>query len=240
MQKTVVLFIVFICFVLKADAQLSEKHYMRKNFHLYADTCIIDIVIIEEDLEIKTKSHLDYYWYKNRHVYKNEGGYGGYLLDGTYKCFTLRNQLITEGFFIKGLKHGTWKTWDLNGKLMSQVVYENGLLHGDSILYDINGEVSKVYYKAGVVSTKKGLFFKADKKDKVDIQEDADIEISREEEELIEPIDTIIQVNEESDLDIKAKDEENSIVQPEMKEEKSNRRRRAVEPKNKKIETEQN
>jgi len=71
-----------------------------------------------------------YYWYDNREIGKNQGGFQGDLLNGAYQAIDRDNKLIHQGNFKKGLRSGIWKKWSVNGNLISVKEYKIGLLNG--------------------------------------------------------------------------------------------------------------
>lgn len=165
MQKKAFLWLILGLWVLELNAQILQPNYIRKNLHIHTDTSIINIVIIEEDISIHTKLNRTYYWYKNRQIITNQGGVGGNLLDGAYKCFSKTDRLLEEGTFKKGLKTGLWKNWDIDGNLKQTHHYRKGQIRGKSTLYNTDGTSIKVSYKYGVPTEKKIPFYIWWKKD---------------------------------------------------------------------------
>jgi len=86
--------------------------------------------IYEKSEDVHCLDEPIYYWFDNREIGKNQGGFQGDLLHGTYQAIDRDNKLIHQGVFKKGLRSGVWKKWSVNGNLISVKVYKNGLLNG--------------------------------------------------------------------------------------------------------------
>lgn len=216
MQKRIVLGLMFIVLVLGLNAQI-RTHYIHKNLRIHTDTCVIDMVIIEEEVDIKTNPILDYYWYKNRKIFSNQGGIAGNVMDGTYKCFSKTDQLLELGEFKMGLKNKSWKKWDANGKLLQQQEFKKGRLHGESIVYKCDGSKTIVFYKNGVVSEKRGsslMWWQKENNDSANV---------------ITVIDSTNETMNNQEVN-KKEEKESNIIQSVIPEKKKTKSRRSKEP----------
>lgn len=91
----------------------------------------------------------DYYWFKQGQIHINQGGYSGYLLDGSYKIFNKGGKLLEEGFFEEGLKSGVWKRWTVEGRLVYEQRWKRGLKHGSQTFYLKEGITKVEHFKGG-------------------------------------------------------------------------------------------
>ncbi len=83
--------------------------------------------VLKSDSQVNYNNEKDYYWYTEYSKVKStKGGSGGQLLDGNYKFYDEKGNLIIDQNFSKGLKHGKTKKWDADGDLVEIVDYENG------------------------------------------------------------------------------------------------------------------
>lgn len=104
-----------------------------------------DKTILAEILPVKTmsqvRSELDYYWYGANRIHRQQGGFSGQLLNGTYQEYYQNKSLKTQGAFEKGLRNGVWKDWNENGRLSLLTTWDNGLRSGRFSLYNTEGKV---------------------------------------------------------------------------------------------------
>ena len=141
-----ILIIIMIFFISKLQAQ----YYYNGQFTI--DSCNRHYRILISDRAPNPKLHGIYYWYKAGHIHSSQNGYAGQVLDGPYSVTDPKNNLVEQGFFLKGRKYGLWKSWYTNQKLKSSIYY---FLQNDIqniILYDTTG----VIVKKG--TSKRGLF----------------------------------------------------------------------------------
>jgi hypothetical protein len=236
MQKKALLWLIFGLSILELNAQILQPNYIRKNLHIHTDTSIVNIVIIEEDINIHTRLNRTYYWYKNRQIITNQGGVGGNLLDGTYKCFSKTDRLLEEGTFKKGLKTGLWKNWDIDGNLKQTHHYRKGKIRGKSTLYNNDGTVITAKYRNGVPTAKKIPFYiwwkKEHTKDSIVVTDTVPIQTEQPKMETNQP-NVIKEVEPEPSIPV----EGNEIIKTEPAEEKKvpevkSRRRRPAESDN--------
>lgn len=82
-------------------------------------------------LKVSNQSNFDdekeYYWYTAFSKIKStKGGNGGKLLDGNYKFYDEKGNLIINENYSSGLKHGDSKKWNEDGDLVEILKYDNG------------------------------------------------------------------------------------------------------------------
>lgn len=145
--KLLLFLILNLCLISVNFAQTLDKGES-KEIRLIGDTTIIVTTVIRADVCINPNKKIPYYWYEGREIHINQGGTGGLLLHGLYKCYTKNNLLIDEGMFYKGRKVGTWKNWDKNGNLTGISHWKKGLLHGKYYHYQ-NDTCIEIRYKKG-------------------------------------------------------------------------------------------
>jgi len=105
----------------------------------YQDSILQFSVNTLKNSKAKIDINLSYYWLNVDKVNMNVGGYGGYLLHGSYLVYDHEKHLLTEGFFINGLKSGVWKKWSSAGQLKLVENWDNGIKEGNEIVYDGKG-----------------------------------------------------------------------------------------------------
>lgn len=106
--------------------------------------------ILEKPSGISPEVNKTYYWYSQKQVHFNQGGFYGKLLHGSYFLFDAEQRLIENGDFKEGLKVGEWFRWHTNGKIAVQEEWEDGLLNGKTITYNNKGGIISVeVYKNG-------------------------------------------------------------------------------------------
>lgn len=144
-----------ICFVvlLQADCTPIQKASAESNHRrVYLTPADKKIeATVSMTMRPKPKKERTYYWYNNTNIQHTQGGYSGYLLDGTYTEYKHpANTLNAKGRYSKGLKNGTWKTWYTNGKLKEQANWKKGRLNGKQYSFDTTGKVQRIdIYKRG-------------------------------------------------------------------------------------------
>ena len=134
MQKLFTITCVLLC-SLMATAQLIPERYLHKDLRLHSDTSIVQITVIDDDVRMIPLKKKTYYWYQNRQIYSNKGGFAGNLLDGKYRRFDEQGLLVEEGKYNKGLKIGVWKRWNAEGELMHVSKWFRGSTYGKELNY---------------------------------------------------------------------------------------------------------
>jgi len=134
-------------------AQQWPHNYTLKDVRVFNDTCRQEFTVIDQELKIKPKVRLTYYWYQQRRIFSNVGGIGGNVLDGYFRCYSVNGNLIEKGNFSKGLRIGKWYKWDTDGKLIAIENYKRGCLQGRSYYLHGNTMETKIY-KNGMPRTK--------------------------------------------------------------------------------------
>ncbi len=160
--ERIVLFlvIVFIVTVSSFAQEYKDKYTIRKIVIEHVDSTI-RFSILNNSVLKKTDEKKFYYWYRGKRIYKNQGGYSGYLLHGLYSVYSKSGSLIESGKFINGLKAGKWYQWHNNGIQKNNVLWKNGLMEGNVSRFNDKGILmSFEHYKAGVKHGKQ--FFYSD------------------------------------------------------------------------------
>jgi antitoxin component YwqK of YwqJK toxin-antitoxin module len=86
---------------------------------------------------VQQRYYNEYRWRKKR------GGPSGYIL---------KNQLMREATYRKGLCHGVCREWHLNGRLKAEYTMKDGFLDGEGLFYNAWGKLfSKVVFHRGKV-----------------------------------------------------------------------------------------
>lgn len=96
------------------------------------------------------------YWFPNGNLQKTENYKLG-LLEGIYKIYNDRNQIIITGEYKGNKKNGVWKLYNNNGKIMNEFTWEKGILNGKFIIYD-SLLTSKGNYKNGNLHRKYTIY----------------------------------------------------------------------------------
>lgn len=90
----------------------------------------------------------EYFWYYANTVNNNTGGFLKNPLDGLYSVFDIKNRLITQGYFKKGMKSGLWIQWYTNGNVKAKTHYCNSYKHGRAFLFNNSGvKTAKLHYR---------------------------------------------------------------------------------------------
>ena len=152
-MKTISIILFITTFLLTAfvlnGQNMSKKMKKREVIANYSDS-LVKANLFVDNKRIKTKDYLVYYWFKSGKINKNLGGYDGNLLNGRYVVFDENNNMVTEGYFKKGIKHGTWKRWLPKGGILDKQTWKYGQLNGISLLYNKEGTVLQISkYKNG-------------------------------------------------------------------------------------------
>ena len=114
---------------------------------------------------------LTYYWYSSYSgIQKTTGSSGGTLLDGEYKLFNAKGNLIIKAHYNKGLEHGEYINWNEDGKIKEKLHYTNGNCDYIKLTNDQGyivewigslfqkGSVKKVYTSSGILDSKSEFF----------------------------------------------------------------------------------
>lgn len=120
---------------INAQVQWPGQNLLKRTLKIHTDTSVIVFNVIDEEINLKPKNNLIYYWYANRKILNNTGGVGGLLLDGSYARYNTNDLLIETGNFNKGLKQGKWKLWDEQGNLLQMNYYRKGTQCGKQYIY---------------------------------------------------------------------------------------------------------
>lgn len=155
-MKYLILFISLFClFVLQGNSQGGQRLKKQREVTVTYPDSTIRADIRTKTKQINVKDNLVYYWFYSDKVNHNIGGYSGSLLDGKYKVFDLKKNLITQGRFHKGIKCGEWKKWNhKNGSCLTDH-WKNGIKHGRSIIYSGDGKIlSLTHFKNGLKNGK--------------------------------------------------------------------------------------
>jgi antitoxin component YwqK of YwqJK toxin-antitoxin module len=101
------------------------------------------------------KPSLDYYWYANNLIQKQQGGISGKVLNGEYEERYPNKKLLTQGRFLNGLKDGVWENWYDNGRLANIITWKKGIRSGSFSDYNMNGiEIRSGRYKDNLIEGK--------------------------------------------------------------------------------------
>ena len=112
--------------------------------------------IVEPYGEKKNGSFIQMYESGEKHIHCN---YLDDKLDGTYKIWNKKGELIHENQFIKGKKNGVCKKWSKN-ILFVICEYVDGKLHGSYIEFYQNGSLNTMCeYKNGLLSGEKKVWY---------------------------------------------------------------------------------
>lgn len=134
---------------MNAQVQWPGQNLLKRTLKIHTDTSVIVFTIIDEELNLRPKNNLVYYWYANRKILNNTGGVGGMLLDGSYARYSTNDQLIETGNFKKGLKQGQWKLWDEQGNLLQMNFFRKGRQCGKQYIYKGDGSIEVSRFRMG-------------------------------------------------------------------------------------------
>lgn len=132
MPKSIIYIFLFISstFIgIEARAQFFKK-YKNREIIVNTDTTVIKAMILQDKINIKTNKSSTYYWYNANQIKSNEGAWYGNLMNGTFRKFDNKNNLIEQGYFKKGLKTRIWTNWSKEGKLIREEHWRKGVKHG--------------------------------------------------------------------------------------------------------------
>lgn len=83
--------------------------------------------VLKANNQVNYDNGKDYYWHTEFSKIKStKGGSGGKLLDGNYKFYDEKGNLIIDQNYVSGLKHGDSKKWDSDGDLIEIIKYDKG------------------------------------------------------------------------------------------------------------------
>jgi antitoxin component YwqK of YwqJK toxin-antitoxin module len=86
-----------------------------------------EFFICTNGCSVNYDNSIEYYWYNEYSGVKSTiGGNGGSLLNGVYKYFDTKGNLLQERNFKMGVLHGKEKNWDDKGNITGESKYENG------------------------------------------------------------------------------------------------------------------
>jgi len=130
----------------------------RKITILKGDTTVVAGILA--DLKLETiQPGVFYYWYSNTGIYSNQGGFSGNVLHGDYLEYDQEGNLITKGYFNKGLKSGTWVYWYNSGARKLIIDYNEGVQEGSEFKYSEAGKLKySAEFKAGEMHGIQNIF----------------------------------------------------------------------------------
>jgi hypothetical protein len=132
-------FSLFTC-ILLAQNLLGQSDLDRR-YILVVDSCYTAQGKILQHSDNPTSRRLRYtYYYKNQ-IFSSNGGYHGYLLDGTWVWHDLQNRLYKKGAYCSGLRDGVWVSWFPDGRIQKMESWKKGRQHGVFRTYDQNGSI---------------------------------------------------------------------------------------------------
>lgn len=150
-QSVVIIFAALLAFQVFGQEALTHKVSCRDEGY----SCTFSVLL--ERIKLKPESRLTYYWFDGHKLQRNEGGFSGNLLHGTFERKTSEGRLVEKGEFEAGLKVGEWNTWDENGRMIGQENWKEGERKGTSwLLNPETGEKTIVAYKHDL---KEGRYF---------------------------------------------------------------------------------
>jgi hypothetical protein len=179
LQMTAVL---LTCFISFSNGQSPSKKLVTTALHRHSliknDTAYL-FYAIHPSKKVKLSSTKIYYWYTKDTILATEGGFDGWVLNGSYKIFYPNKNLKEEGMFTNGLKTRRWQTWfpdgtlktittwkngersgffeeqDSTGSLLNEGHYKKNKINGIMTEFNSDGKKKKVKYKHGIPIEKK-------------------------------------------------------------------------------------
>jgi hypothetical protein len=84
--------------------------------------------IVNQEINIKTKALVMYFWHRNGQLRNTEGDYSGNILHGYFREFDKSGRMLEKGTYYYGAKDGEWKSWNKNGDLIRLEKWDQGFL----------------------------------------------------------------------------------------------------------------
>lgn len=111
-----------------------------------------------ENKKISSKPDRFYYGYYMSGLFCKQGELQGKPLNGEFRRYDLKDNIIESGHFKYGLKTGLWKHLSPGGTLIENSEYRKGLLCGEHLIYK-NGrpEILEKYRKGKLIGKPKSL-----------------------------------------------------------------------------------
>jgi len=134
--------LVLLCLTYQSYGQ-KMPDYGLYNVHISDTGRAIRLQLIPVESLPRPKPGLDYYWFGSNIIHRQQGGYSGKLLNGTYEEYYQDRNLKVQGNYAEGLKDGLWKSWYSNGHLSEEVHWNKGELSGGFTYYDASGRMIK-------------------------------------------------------------------------------------------------
>jgi clan AA aspartic protease (TIGR02281 family) len=138
----------------------------------------LEIVITDEDGDItkfsivplsrittKPKPDIKYFWYNqdNNSIESTVGEWGGPLLNGFFRVFSVSGGMSESGFFVNGLRHGIFKEFDNDGVLVKIKSFKSGSEIYTNVRYErLVYYFDSSYHKNGFAWWKEDLSKKTD------------------------------------------------------------------------------
>ena len=111
-----------------------------------------------EQKRITPKLDRFYYGYYLNGLFCKQGELQGKPLNGEFRRYDLKENILESGQFKYGLKDGLWKQLTPGGTLTETNEYKNGLFYGQRVIYE-NGkpEIMETYRKGKLIGKPKNL-----------------------------------------------------------------------------------
>lgn len=92
--------------------------------------------VVFQEVNIKTNSHITYYWHRNGQLRSTSGDYSGNILHGNSQEFDKSGRMLEKGTYYYGTKDGEWKSWNRKGEIIKLEKWKRGFLK-KRISYDL-------------------------------------------------------------------------------------------------------
>lgn len=147
---------------LSGSAQNSSKRLFSpatNYMQIRQDTAVVEFSFLRKSKEVRSRSNVDYFYFKAGELHQSQGGYSEYLLQGEFREFSPSFDLRTKGRFKHGMCHGKWEVYNFNSQIIKASRYRKGLLCGRQLTYNPDGVVRKIErFKKGKLHGKVIIF----------------------------------------------------------------------------------
>ena len=97
---------------------------------------IFQYSIVYQEIDIKTKDLVTYFWHRNGQLRSTKGDFSGNILHGDFQEFDKSGKMLGKGTYYYGTKEGEWKSWNRNGEIIKLEKWNKGFL-SRRISYDL-------------------------------------------------------------------------------------------------------
>ena len=110
--------------------------------------------VSSENKKITLQTDQLYYGYYMKALFCKQGELQGKPLNGAFKKYDLKDNIIESGYFKNGLKDGLWKSLSSAGNLIEIKEYRKGVINGNRIIYKTGKPDMLEKYRKGKLTGK--------------------------------------------------------------------------------------